>query len=324
MNKFEISILGKKSLEKIKPLISNYRYNEYRNYKIFNKDLREQILFNQIAEVVINKRGRCVVACAKDEILGLITLIHLPWDTKHFGFRMAKIGHLICDGNLADSVSHALIRSTLELCRKERVRHLSFRVDTQDFAAIHALQKSGFYVVETLLTYIFTQTNKILQLKDIYKVRAFREKDLPHLVDIAQKSFTQNRFHIDPYVPKNRADSLYCEWIRNACVDKDTAFTFVAEKKNIPVGFFTCELNQGLLKWTKIKVLGRGLAAVLPEAKGAYISFIKAALHRGMKILKVDIGEFDTQIYNYSVIKAYQRFGMIPAKARYTFHKWIN
>ncbi|MFN7171007.1 MAG: hypothetical protein ACK4NT_07220, partial [Candidatus Omnitrophota bacterium] len=273
----EIRVLEKQDLEKIKPLIAEYKYNEYRNYKIFNQELREKILFQQIDDIIINKHGYCLVAEAKGNMNGLITLVNLPWDTKHFGMKMARIGHLIYVNN---NLPYELINSVLKLCRRGKIKHLSFRVDTQDFSTIHALQKNGFYLVETLLTYIFTQADKISPLKDIYKVREFKKQDLPYLMEIARKSFTQNRFHLDPYIPKDKADSLYSEWIKNACLprpctqerglDKATAFTFVVEKRNRPIGFFTCKLNQALLKWTKIKVLGRGLAAVLPEARGAY------------------------------------------------------
>lgn len=321
MSEIKISNLEKEELEKIRPLIAKYKYNPYRNYKIFSKDLREKILFQQIAEILKNQEGWCLIAKDKEEISGLVTLIKLPWDTKHFGFKMAKIGHLIClDNRLIDE----LINSVIKNCLKEKIKHLSFRVDTQDFSTIHVLQKNGFYLVETLLTYIFTQANRISNLKDIYKVREFKKRDLPYLEEIAQKSFSQNRFHIDPNISKEKADSLYSEWIKNAPLDKDTAFTFVAEKENQPVGFFTCKFNHNILKWTKMKVLGRGLAAVLPEARGAYISLIKMALHRGMNILKVDIGEFDTQVYNYPVIKTYQRFGMELVLARCTFHRWME
>jgi len=235
MPHLKIELLRQNNLDNLRPLLNDYPYNEYRNYKIFNKDLREKILFHQVADIVRNKDGFCFVIPEKDKILGLISLINLAWDSRHFGFKMAKIGYLIYQGT---QLCYELINAVIKICQEEKIKHLSFRVDTQDFFTIHALQKSGFYLVETLLTYTFTQANKISPLKDIYKVREFKKEDLPYLMDIAKASFSQNRFHIDPYIPKDKADSLYSEWVKNSLFDRDTAFTFVAERGERAVGFF--------------------------------------------------------------------------------------
>jgi hypothetical protein len=101
-------------------------------------------------------------------------------------------------------------------------------------------------------------------------------------------------------------------------------FVLVAERNKKPVGFFTCRLNQDLLKYIDIRCLGRGLAAVSPEARGSYIDLMKATLYRGMKIMKVDIGEFETQGNNYPVIRAYQKSGMDLVRMKYIFNKNIN
>jgi hypothetical protein len=151
----------------------------------------------------------------------------------------------------------------------------------------------------------------------------FKKEDLENLIAIAKNSFLNGRFHIDPHIPKDKADLLYVEWIKNCCKRKTADEVFVLEKKFRPVGFFTYNLDKKLLKFTGIKSLGRGIAAVLPEAKGGYISLLIEALKKGKLELKVDLGVFETQIWNYSVIKIWHKFKMDFVGSKYTFHKWV-
>jgi len=37
---------------------------------------------------------------------------------------------------------------------KKRIKHISFKVDTADIKTALMLQKRGFYLVDTLLTYV--------------------------------------------------------------------------------------------------------------------------------------------------------------------------
>lgn len=69
-------------------------------------------------------------------------------------------------------------------------------------------------------------------------------------------------------------------------------------------------------------VAGRGLSAVLPEAKGAYVSLVKAAIQN--IFLHYDYLEFDTQLTNYEVIKVWQKFGFDFIRAKHTFHKRLG
>ena len=95
------------------------------------------------------------------------------------------------------------------------------------------------------------------------------------------------------------------------------------EKNDIPVGFFTYKLDKKLWEFTGVRGLGRGIAAALPENKGAIVGLTIGALREG-RVTQNDVGIFETLIWNRSAIKIWQRFGMDFVCSKYTLHKWLD
>ena len=320
-----IEYLKEKELNKINSLLLDYKFNNYRNYRIFNNEQRLKSLFGEISDS-LKEDAYIVVARNKDEIIGLISLTKLFWDTAHFGLKMAKIGYLIAKGSYYDSITtkNELLSFILRLCKKEEIKHLSCKADTSDYSTAHCLEEKGFKLMDTTVTYIYTQKHSIPDLKNLYHIRKFKKNDLSSLIIIAKENFWINRFYIDPHIPKNRTAQLYIEWVKNCCKGELADEVLIAEKKGKVVGFFTYKLDERLKRFMGVKCAGRGIAAVSPEAKGAYVSLLKAAIERGELITKLDLGEFETQVWNYPVIKIFQRFGMNYVNSKHAFHKWIG
>jgi len=321
-----VRYLQRKDLSKIEPLVANHKFNDYRNHRIFSKEQRVNYVLGEISDSIDN--GDYVfIAKDKDNILGLASLINLPWDTKHFGFRMAKIGHLIANESYSKSfkIKNILLSYILQVCKKEAINHISCRIETDDFSSNHCLEQKGFMIMDTLVTYLFIiHKHDIPNFKSLHRIRLFKKEDLRGLITIAKNRFSNTHFHIDPHIPKGKTDLLYAKWIRNCCKRKLADEVFVAEKRNKPVGFFTYKLDNKLLEFTEVMALGRGIAAVLPEAKGGYVNLLIEALKKVKSELKVDLCIFDTQIWNYPVIKIWQKFKMDFVCSKYTFHKWID
>ena len=164
--------------------------------------------------------------------------------------------------------------------------------------------------------------NKVSNVRDIYRIRKFKKQDLPILVDIARKAFSKDRFHLDNNISKEKADSLFGEWVKNSCEKKYTDRIFVAERNNEAIGFLTFSLDKKLKEHTGYKICGYGLSAVSPKIKGIYPALVKAAIQD--IITHFDCLEFDTQLDNYKVIKIWQKFGFDFLKAKHTFHRWIK
>jgi RimJ/RimL family protein N-acetyltransferase len=323
----KLGYLKKQELEKIDSLLANCcEFSSYRNYRVFSKDQIMKYFFANISNS-LDRGDYIVVAKKKDKIIGLASLHKLIWDTHHFGLEMAKIGYLIAEGLYQDSIiiKNELLSSLLQICKKKGIRHLSCKIDTSDFSTIRCLEAKGFMLMDALATYVFVYNrHSIPKLKDLYRVRRFKKNDLNSLLTLVKENFWINRFHIDPYIPKNKALQLHIEWIKNCCNGKLADKVLVAERSGNVIGFFTYKLDEILRDSTGIKCWGRGIAAISPQAKGAYVSLLKAAVQRGKLRAKVDLGEFETQIWNYPVIKIYKRFGMDYVSSKYSYHKWLG
>jgi len=319
----EIKLLNKKEIFGINRLLSDYRFNEFRAYRALDKDKLKNYLFYKINNVLKDKNSKMAIVRKSGEIMGLATLEFLPWDTKHFGIKMAKIGYLMANGDYGQSLDtkNKLLSYLFTLCKKERIVHLSCRIDINDISSIHALEMNGFRLMDTLVTFAFIRNkHKIPNIRTIYPVRKCKKSDIPYLMDIARKSFVDDRFHLDPNIPKEKADSLYSKWVRNSWLRKETIF--VATRKNQPIGFLTYRLYSDLVKIVNFKIMGQGLMAVKFEAKGALISLMQATF-RDVN-LHYDCVEYDTRITNYEVLQICQRLGLDFVRAKYTFHKCLN
>ena len=195
--KIEIEYLEDDYLESARCLLSGYEFNDYRNYRVLKKENTREYIFKHIREVLSNDRhSSVIIARIGEDVVGLALLRYLPWDSRHFNFNISEITHLVAESNYKRSykIKINLLDFILSLCRKNKVRHIACKLDTGDLAGIHALEEKGFKNMDTVMTYIFNRFNfKIPRLKELYKVRAFKKKDLDALLKIAENSFVNSR-----------------------------------------------------------------------------------------------------------------------------------
>lgn len=318
----KIVILNKNDLYKIENLIMDYKFNDFRAYRALNKEELKNYLLHEINNLFKDRNIRIIGLEHKGEIVGIAILESLAWDTKHFGMKMAKIGYMVATGDYHKSrnIKNKLLSNLLEICKKEKIVHLSCRVDMEDISSIHVLETNGFKLMDALVTFSFIRgKHKIPAIRPIYPVKLCRKEDLPYLIEIAKNAFKDSRFHLDPCIPKEKADSLYSEWIKNSFIKRDTIFIAVSGSK--PRGFLTYKLYKDLAKITGYKIMGRGLMAVEKEAKGAIISLMKATFKDVSS--KYDCVEYDTRLNNFEVIHICQKFGLDLVRVKYTFHKCL-
>ncbi len=309
-------------LNDVTALIKGYQYNDFKTYRIINKEHKDEYLLRKIFELKRQRHSWVLIAKEDNKIAGLISLNLLKWDTKHFGVKMGKISHIISayDYEEALRIKNELLKPILKICRKEHFAYLSCKVDVEDLSSVHVLEESGFKIMETVMTFAFKSVrHKIPNIRTIYRVRKYKSIDLPFLMEIARTSFLSDRFHLDNLIPKEKTNSLYSEWIKNS---SSTDTVFVATSKNKPVGFFTYRLYEDLANISGFKIMGNnGLMAVSSCAKGAIIGLMKATFED--VISNYDCVEYHTQISNREVMRLFQKFNLDFVRAKYTFHKWM-
>ncbi|MEI6631769.1 MAG: GNAT family N-acetyltransferase [bacterium] len=321
----KISVLDKKDVARACGLLKCYEFNDYRAYRMLDKDSLFRYLFRQCIAPLRSRDGLLLIAEDNSGVIGLAGLFFLSWDTKHFGVNMARVDFLMAAGGYpqAREVKKSLLSFLMKLCWDKKIAYLSCRIDTADICTVHALEENGFLLMDTIVTYAFNRRrHPIPNMKDIYKIRLFRKTDLPALQDLAGRAFSKDRFHLDPHIAAEKASGLFKGWVKDSCAKRSSHKVFVAQKSGEVAGFLTFELNKELERLSGYKIAGHGLSAVSPQAKGAYVSLVKAAVEE--IVSHYDCLEFDTQLNNYEVIRVWQRFGFDFIRAKHTFHKWMK
>jgi hypothetical protein len=306
----------------LEPLLFAYPYNDYRQYRTISKEVQSRILLAEVERA--SEQGQLLALREEDQLVGLATLSHLPWDSGLFGLPMAKIGHLLAaPGHEARAqILDRLIEGLIELARVDRIRHLSIRVDCADIETIQWLERWGFRLMECLMTYVFRPQHDIFpSIKTLYHVRPFTPTDREALVAIAEQMYAQHqsRFSVYPSLSPAGVGKFYIEWTKNACSGEMADHILVAERRGSPIGFLAYKLNGLVLERTGIRIAGQGLSASLPEGAGAYIGLLKAALELGRG--EYDFMEADAPIHHFVVIRTWQRIGFQFVRGKYAFHR---
>ena len=326
-----IELLKGYYLDEVKKLVTN---TNFKPYQYLQNEIPvsklESHFYKQIVESLSDKSSISYVACIGDKVIGLAILKELDWDSDIFGVRMARIEHLITDETIinTEKVKNNLISFICCQCACSGIEHLSCRVNTDDIASVHALEKSRFRLMDTLLNYAFDfrkHTTLIEDHKPQYKVRLIHKGEDKDIAEVARVAFQNHfgRFHADKRFPRKKAAELYAEWAKNAYKGYADCI-FVAEVDGRLVGYSVWSepgITQQLLG-TRIGLYG--ICGIHPDAHGKGI--FKSLTLAGMKWLegKADIVEGGTLVNNYPVQRGYATLGWQIIDARYTFHKWIK
>lgn len=321
--------LEKSQLNDIRPLVQNYQFKPYKEYKI-KQNLLERYVVDEISRILSHEENLVLVAEQKKRIAGLTSLERLDWDSKHFGIKMAKIGYLIAkyEYTQAFDVKCELIHHILASCKRE-ISHVSARVRKEDLSSIHALEREGFRLMDVLVTHCLDlRKTKLVRLEDKWPVREVNADDVPRLAEIATECFKDKpvaigRFHADPSLPKEKCDDLYVEWLLNSCnraVKKSVDTVLVAEMEGVPVGFSVCKIHRSLKRRLGVGIGSVILTGVARSARGKSVhsSLLNAALRWFAD--KVDIVEVGSQVSNYAVQRAWNKLSFKMIRSQCTLH----
>jgi GNAT superfamily N-acetyltransferase len=235
------------------------------------------------------------------------------WDTVHFGIQVYKTEiESASQENVIPDFRH-----------QDGIGLLICRCNTSYVSQIHALEKSGFELMGTLVKYSAeidklpnTRSNQTGTL-----VRSFQKDDISFIADIAGNSFKgySDHFHSDPRLDPEKCDDLYREWAVNSCSDKNLADkVIVAELSDNVAGFVTIKrknADTGDFVLAGVREDTRG--------KGIYQRLIAAGIDwcRENGLNRV---ESSTQINNYTVQKVWSHLGLRMDASVYIFHKWFD
>jgi RimJ/RimL family protein N-acetyltransferase len=261
--------------------------------------------------------------------VGLAVLADQVWETQALGRRVTGIRYLAAAGEpsqrsailerlLDEAVRHAEERGT------ECLVHRSYADDTP---SVHALERRGFLLVDTLLDYIFDFPQSGLPvsspLPPDVRVRPATPEDLNGLLEISRRAFADHsgRFHSDERIPRAGAVRVYEEWIRS-CMEGWADWVLAAECGGALAGYSAWKRPSERERRHGIALGHYSIGAVDPKHAGH--GLFRALTLEGMRLLAGEAQRIEgpTHATNVPVQRAYAALGWRVADARHGFHRW--
>lgn len=202
------------------------------------------------------------------------------FSTEVLGFKSAKIVSI-------ETASD--IKNLVEDLRGNRIEYATFRVSSNNFETIHALEKAGFLLVDGLIS-LDAEVSKSYLVDS--KIRPADESDLGGLRSITEGMFVVSRIYNDPLITKDKADNFYIKWIENSVMKKVADEVLVWSEDKI-LGYVTLQ-KKGQIPLIGVdrEVRGKGIGGKLIEA--AFNTFS----NWGVKTVKIE-----TQMANVPALR---------------------
>jgi ribosomal protein S18 acetylase RimI-like enzyme len=191
--------------------------------------------------------GNGCVAFNNSQAAGFASLRPLPWDSQQLGILAARIDHLLAEGSYEEQlqIKKRLVETILWEAFERGFRHLSVRVDASDFSSLHALESTGFITVDTIITFVMDfARQQPSQPQHDFKIRLATPADSDKVAALAKTAFLYDRFHADPAIDRERADSLHESWLRNSCGGRSADAVVMAESDDELLGFAACMVQR--------------------------------------------------------------------------------
>lgn len=236
--------------------------------------------------------------------------IHLEWDTKFFGFGVARI--------MQTELDEAELSKTLEMLRDDNYRLVYWQIPIGKHESPRIAQVHDGFLADKKVTYV----KELVGISDSRGASAYTPFPYPDttpdaaIIKLALQSAEYSRFRLDPKFPRELCDKLFTCWITRS-VSKEIAWeVLVVKEQNDLLGLITLGA-----KGDRADI---GLVAVAEHARGRGVgrSLVTDAdrhfAERGYTHAQVV-----TQQNNLGACRLYESCGYQIEKIEKIFHFWL-
>lgn len=320
------------AIHELKQALPRFTHKPLSHLSYLKSDQIEGYWLDDSVQELTNEVSTAFASYTEDGINGLVIYGDSAWDTKAIGRRVAAIKHLaqtheardseVLDGLLDEVIRHATSRGT---------ECLICKVQALDRAGIHALERKGFFLTDTLLDFLFDSSRTLLESIRLPKwpndlrIRLAKPEDLPEILALTEKAFATHfgRYHSDPKMPVGTGARVYEQWARSS-FEGWADWILVAEVDGRIAGYAVWKKASALEVKHSFDIAHCNLEAIHPDffGRGLYT----ALTLEGMRIGGNFAQHFDlsTHAANYPVHRGTLKLGWKIAGVRHSFHKWLR
>lgn len=291
--------------------------------------LTEHVMADLAAATERAERRRFVYLERDGSVVGFALLRELVWDSEVLGIPAGRIEHLLVSPAVEKaSAVDAMLESVVGCAGAMGLRLLDLRVDAKDIKLAPVVARFGFYLVDTVITYVLPlEAYRDVTSRGDVAVRPIEARDVAPMLELASTAFAdpmaiQPRFYNDPHIPSACAGRVYRRWLENLVRDAPVTGTLVATVADRAIGFVTCQRVRGPWEAAGRRIGRIPLNAVARDhrGRGAYGALVRGAVEwfREEGCATIVLG---TSIDADPVRRAWERIGARLAVSFYTFHR---
>lgn len=236
----------------------------------------------------------------------------VPWDTNVFGFNCAQIYDLVAH----EYPKHGLPTKFKQWLVKKDIQFISCRIDTNDMYSGFLLEEEGFKFIEVNLHPTIRLDQRDFENFEQIDYRPALELEIDEVRSVALRSFDNERFHLDPRIPNEKADLRYANWVLNATSDPaQDIFVLRSTELDSIIGFFITEQSEGKNYWH--------LTAIDPSFHSRGLGFMSwSTVLASLKSNGVKEVTTTISAKNSAVLSLYSKLSFRFGKSSKTYH-WL-
>ena len=210
----------------LREALPRFRFKPLSHLPYLKRAQVECYWMDEISEAVTDASSATFVASVSDRIVGFAIYAESPWDIRVIGRRIGAIKHLAAEAeNSSDgNVVQALVEETVRHAAQCGIECLTAKVHSRDTATIHALERNGFLLMDTLVDYVFDFSripfDRVVAPRRTsgLSTRLGTPADLSGILEIAERAFKNHfgRYNADARMPPDAAKDVYLEWARSS------------------------------------------------------------------------------------------------------------
>jgi ribosomal protein S18 acetylase RimI-like enzyme len=294
---------------------------------------RRAYWLDEISRSLTDKSSIAFASVDSERIDGFLIYTDSPWDSRIIGRRIGTVKHLavVSDDPAGVKILSALINALMQPLAERGTQCVVCRVQSGELASIHALEQSGFLLMDTLLDFVFafsaTGSEQIHLRPPDKRVSIHRatSQDLQPLMAMNERAFAKyfGRYHADSRIPSGSATKIYSEWMRSA-FDGWADWILVGEVDGKIAGSGLWRIALPAEGENSPGVAYCDMVVVDPEFQGRSLG--TALMSHGMDIAS-DVARYlvgPVHVSNYSIQRTLQKVGYKIFGARQSFHKWLE
>jgi GNAT superfamily N-acetyltransferase/RimJ/RimL family protein N-acetyltransferase len=317
----------------LREALPRFRFTPLSHLPYLKRAQVENYWMDEISETVADVSSVALVARVADRIAGFTVYTASPWDTRVIGRRIGALKHLAVDfeSSVSSDAAEGLIEQIVEHAGKCGIECLTAKIHPRSTATIHALERNGFLLMDTLVDYLFDFSrmpfDQVVPPRRTtgLSTRLSKPADLPEILEVAERAFKNHfgRYNADSQLPPGAAKDVYREWARSSFNGWADWIT-IAQVRGRIAGYAIWKKASALETKHGIDVLHYNLVAIHPHFVGRGV--FAALTYDGMRMFRQYANHFTapTHVTHSAIHRLCFELGWQITGARHSFHKWLT